>query len=129
MNNLPDALHKVVVETPEGEEDKVYPLHVNIPQPTGTDLPIQTHELEDAVKTLGFYHSLYSLKSDHVKEMIKKGIDWVDRMNTRKLPRRDIWMSFFAQLILGTLLGLVAVVLTPKALKNTIKTSNTRFYH
>ena len=74
----------------------MYPSHAKIPQPHGIDLPIQTHELEDAVKILGFYHSLDTPKSDHTKEMIKKRIDWVDRMNTRKPPRRDAWMSFFA---------------------------------
>ena len=34
LNNLLYAHHEVIVETPEGEEDKVYPLHVNVPQPT-----------------------------------------------------------------------------------------------
>ena len=72
--DLPNALREVVVETPAREEDKVYPSHAKIPQPHGIDLPIQTHELEDAVKICGFYHSLDASKSDHVKEMIKRGI-------------------------------------------------------
>ena len=54
MNDLPTNPCKVVVETPSGEENKVYPLHVKIPQPNGTNLPIQTHALEGAVKMLGF---------------------------------------------------------------------------
>ena len=116
MKDLPDAPHTVVVATAEGEEDTVYPSHVTIPQPNGTDLPIRTHELEDAVKMLSFYHSLDASKSEHVKEMIKKGVDWVDRMSTGKLLRRDAWMSFFAQLLPGINWGLVAVVLTPKSL-------------
>ena len=116
-NNLPDAPHEVVAETPERQEDKVYPSHVKIPQPNGIDLPIRTHELEDAVKTLGFYHSLDASKSDHVKKIIKKRIDYVDRTNTGKLPRRYASMSFFAQLLPGINRGLVAVVLTPKALQ------------
>ena len=73
--------------------------------------------MEDAVKTLGFYHSPDASKSDHVKEMIKKGIDWVNRTNTGKPPRRDTWMIFFTQLLPGTNWKLVAVVLTPKALQ------------
>ena len=89
MNDLPDAPHEVVVETPEEEEDKVYPSHVKISQPNRIDLPIQTHELEDAVKILGSYHSLDASKSDHIREMIKKGMDWMDRMKAGKLPRRD----------------------------------------
>ena len=66
---------------------------------------------------LGFYHFLDVSKSDHVKEMIKHMIDSVDRMNTGKLPRRDDWMSFFAKLLQGINWGLMAVVLTPKALQ------------
>ena len=90
-----------MVETPAGEEDKVYPLHVNIPQSNGIHIPIRTHELEDTVKLLGFYHSLDASKSDHDKEMIKKGVDWVDRLNTGKLPVRYAWISFFARLLPG----------------------------
>ena len=54
LSNLPDSPYEVVTETPEGEEDKVYPSHVKIPQPNGIDVPIWTHGLEDAVKMLGF---------------------------------------------------------------------------
>ncbi len=60
----------------------MYRLYRKVPQPNGFDLTIQTHGLEDAVKMLGFYHSLDASKSDRIKELIKKGIDWVDRMNT-----------------------------------------------
>ena len=75
MNNLPDAPHKIVVKTSEGEEDKVCPLRVKIPQPKGIDLSVRTHELEDAVKILGLYHTLDASKSDHVEKMMKKGSD------------------------------------------------------
>ena len=96
---FPTTPFKFVVETPAGYEDKVYLSHVKIQLLNGIDLPIRTHELQDAVKILGFYHFLDSLKSDHVKEMIKIGIGWVDRMKTGKLLRRDAWMSFFTQLV------------------------------
>jgi hypothetical protein len=50
-------------------------------------------------------------------------------MKTGKLPRRDAWMSFFAQLLPGINWGLVTVVLTPKALQRySIKTYATKFY-
>ena len=94
----------------------MYPSYVKIPQPNGIDLPIQTHELEDAVNMLGFRHSLDASTNDHVKEMIKKGIDWVDRMNTVKRSTRDTWMSFSAKLLPGINRGLMTGVLTPKAL-------------
>jgi hypothetical protein len=114
LKNLPDTPHEVVVKTPEGEEDKVYPLYIKIPQPNGTDLQIRTHELEDAVKMLGFYLSLGASKSEHVEEMIKKGINWVDRMNTGKLTRRA-WTNFFVHLLPGINWGLVVMVLTKGA--------------
>ena len=38
---------------------------------------------------LGFYYSLNAKKSEHVKEMVKKGVDWVDKMSTNKGPCRD----------------------------------------
>ena len=37
--------------------------------------------------------------------MIRKGIDWVDRMKIGKLSRTDAWMSLFAQLLLGNEVG------------------------
>ena len=49
--------------------------------------------------------------------MIKKGANWVDRMKTGKLPRRDAWMSAFAQLLPGINWGLLAVVIAEKALQ------------
>ena len=62
VNNLPAASYEVIVKTPAGEEDKVYPSNGKIPQQNGINLPIRTHELEDAVKMLGFYHSLDASK-------------------------------------------------------------------
>ena len=92
-------------------------MHVTVKQPDGTRQPIRTHDLEDAVKMLGFYYSLDAKKSKHVKEMVKKGVDCVDKMNTSKVPCRDAWMSFFAQILPGINWGLVVVVLSPKVLQ------------
>ena len=69
------------------KQGNVYPSHVKIPQPNGINLPIRTHELEDTVKMLGFYHSIDAPKSNHVKEMIKKGVDWVDRSINKENPK------------------------------------------
>jgi len=44
-------------------------------------------------------------------------VDCVDKMNTSKVPCRDAWMSFFAQILPGINWGLVVVVLSPKALQ------------
>ena len=62
VNNLPAASYEVIVKTPAGEEDMVYPSHAKIPQPSGIGLPIWTHGLEDAVKMLGFYQSMDASK-------------------------------------------------------------------
>ena len=70
MNNFLYAPREVIVKTPEVEKDKVYPSHSKIPTPNGIGLPIRTHELEDAVKMLAFYHSLDASKIDHVKELL-----------------------------------------------------------
>ena len=96
---LIDRLRERHTSMPDGSEYKA-PAHVTVKQPDGSRQPIRTHDLEDAVKMLGFYYSLDAENNEHVKEMVKKGIDWVDKMNTRKVPCRDAWMSFFAQLIL-----------------------------
>ena len=93
MNNLAIDPYEVTVKTPTGEEDKVYPSHVKIPEPHEINFPIRAHALKEAVNMFGFYYSLGAPKSGHVKEMIKNGIDWVDRTKTRKLSRRDAWMS------------------------------------
>ena len=92
-------------------------MHAKIPQSNGIYLPIMTHQVEDAVKTLGFCHTLGASKINHVKLMIKKGTDWVDRMSTGKLLRRGVWMTFFAQLLQGITWGLVTIVFTPTALQ------------
>ena len=101
---------------PEGSEYTAQ-AHVTVKQPDGSRKPIMTHDLEDGLKMLGFYYSLDAKKSQHVKEMVKKGIDWVNKMNTKKVPCRDAWMSFFAQLLPGINWGMIAVVLSPKILQ------------
>ena len=113
---LIDRLKERYTSMPEGSEYTA-PAHVTVKQPDGSRKPIRTHDMEDAVKMLGFYYSLDAGKSQHVKEMVKKGVDWVDKMNTRKVPCRDAWMSFFAQLLPGINWGMVAVVLSPEILQ------------
>ena len=58
----------------------MYPLHVKTPHSNGTDLKRWTPEVEDPLKMLGVYQYRDASKSEHAKEMIKKGIDWVDRI-------------------------------------------------
>ena len=81
-NEHQDAPHEVVAETPNREEDKGYPSHAKIPQPTGVDFPIWRHELEDAVKMLGFITLWIPQQVTISRRKLQKGIDLVDRMNT-----------------------------------------------
>ena len=87
---LVDRLKERYNSIPEGCEYSV-PAHVTVKQPDGSRQPIRTHDMEDAVKMLGFYYSLDAKKSEHVKGMVKKGIDWVDKMNTSKVLRTPPW--------------------------------------
>ena len=81
--------------------------------------------MQDAVKMLGFYHSLDPDDHPHIKEMVKKGIDWVDKVATSNLRPRKVWMRFFAQILPGINWGSVATVLKPEALQKAYQ----RFYY
>ena len=56
-------------------------------------------------------------KSTMSKKVIRKGIDWVNRMKIQKLPRTDAWMSLFSQLLPRMKWERVVVVLTPNDLQ------------
>ena len=118
VNELPSIGHEFVVNGPNGEQPVVHPAHVTIPQPDGSNAPIRTHDLKDAVKMLGFYHALDPKEHPHVDAMVKKGVDWVDKIATGNLHPRDVWMGFFAQILPGINWGLVATVLHPQALQD-----------
>ena len=95
------AEYEFVIDGPNGAQPVAYPAHVRILQLDGTKKPTRTHKLKDAVKMLGFYHSLNPEEHPHVKEMVKKGVNWVDKVSTRHLPPREVWMGFFAQILPG----------------------------
>ena len=57
--------------------------------------------------------------------MVKKGIDWVDKVATKNSRPREVWMDFFAQILPGINWGLVATVLKPEALQKAYQ----RFYY
>ena len=120
LRDLPEPQCEITIPTPEGQDDLVCPSHVSVPQPHGSSLPICTHEITNAVKMLGYYHSLDAKKSKHVEEIIAKGVDLVNRLSTEKgtgkLLRRDGWMNLFAQLMPAVNWGLVAVMFSPEKL-------------
>ena len=67
--------HLCLIEGGEQACSMVYPAHVTIPHPDGSRKPIKTHDLQDTVKILGFYHSLDPKDNPHIKEMVQKCID------------------------------------------------------
>ena len=50
-------------------------------------------------------------------EMVKKGLDWAERLQTKPLQPWDSWLSFQLQLIPSMTLGLVPVILSPVAME------------
>ncbi len=58
---------------PEGDE--MLPSHITIPQPTGPDLPIITHEVTTASKMLRVHFFLAGNSATHVENMVPKGLD------------------------------------------------------
>jgi hypothetical protein len=65
---------------------------------------------------LGFEFSPAGNSLTHMEGMVMKGLDWVDCLHTRLLPRRDTWLNFYLQLFPGMAWGLVIVCMEPKKL-------------
>ena len=60
---LINRLNEQYSSMPEGSEYTAQ-AHVTVKQPDGSRKPIMTHDLEDAVKMLGFYYSLDAKKAN-----------------------------------------------------------------
>jgi hypothetical protein len=101
--------------------DAMYPAHIIIPQPDGTEMPIITHDVMTPLKMLGVHFSPAGDSPTHVKHMVQKGLDWVDCLCTKLVSREDAWLRFFLQLFPGILWGLVTVCMTPKQLAGCIQ--------
>jgi hypothetical protein len=113
MKSLQDLLEPTCFIKHEGE---LLPSHISILQPDETNAPIVTHDVMTASKMLGFEFSPAGNSLTHVEGMVMKGLDWVDCLHTRPLPRRDAWLSFYLQFFLGMAWGLVIVCMEPKKL-------------
>jgi hypothetical protein len=86
-----------------------YPSHICIPQPTGPNAPIKTHDVATALKMFGVHFSPASNSITHVDHIVEKGLDWVDRLYTKPVSCRDAWLSFYFQLFPTISRGLVTV--------------------
>ncbi len=107
LSNLPEPSLYISVG------NKLCPLHISIPQPVGPDAPIITHDVTTASKMLGVHFSPAGNSLTHVKHMVQKGLDWVDCLLSKPLPRRDALLSFYMQLFPGIWGGLVTICLSP----------------
>jgi len=112
LKDLPPAKAEVI-----GKDGSIAPAHVSIPQPDGSTAWIQTFEVTEASKMLGLHFAPCGNSKTHIEKMRQKGLDWVDCLNTKPLPRRDAWFSFDMQLFPAMSWGLVAVVMSPKKLE------------
>jgi len=106
LGDLPEPVWYILVG------DKLCPSHITIPQPVGPDAPIVTHDVTTALKMLGVHFSPAGNSLTHVEHMVQKGLDWVDCLLSKPLPRRDAWLSFYMQLFPGISWGLVTVCLS-----------------
>jgi hypothetical protein len=89
------------------------PSHMRVPLPDGTSAPIPTLRNEDASFMLGIGVGPASGGTTHVREMARKGYNWVDRMKSRPLPHDLAWRSFIHQLQPGIMWGITTVVMSP----------------
>jgi len=90
--------------------------HIVVPQPDGSVAPIPTLDCKQPSKMLGIHFAPLDDGKEHILQMCKKGMEWADRIETRPLPSRDAWLSYFLQLFPGMSWGLATVCLSPKQL-------------
>ena len=74
---------------------KLAPSHISIPQPNGAPANIPTMDVSEATKMLGVLFAPVGNGIPHIKMMREKGLEWVDKLTTRPLPKRDAWLSLF----------------------------------
>ena len=85
------------------------PSHISIPQPYRSMVPIPTLEVDEPSKMLGVYICPAGEGIKHV--------GWLDRLQTKPLPTKDVWLSFFLQLYPGMSWGLPTIIMPPNKLE------------
>ena len=79
------------------------------PQPDGTRVPIHLKAISDPEKKLGVYTCPMGNFSYHVEQILTIGIEYVERLGSRRLPARDAWMGTHYQLLPKLIHGAAAV--------------------
>jgi len=115
LSQLPDPVALVEVKQKDGSV-KLAPSHISIPQPNGAPVYIPTMDVSEATKMLGVLFAPIGNGIPHIEMMREKGLDWVDKLKTRPLHKRDAWLSLFIQLYPAMAYGLASAVISPKKL-------------
>ncbi len=74
---LPDLIAPITLSTSE-----IASLHLQVPLPDGTTAPIPTLRNKDASLLLGIYLGPTSRGEPHIREMVRKGYTWADRLKS-----------------------------------------------
>ena len=93
------------------------PSHISIPHPDGSRVPIPTLGVDEPSNMLGLYFCLAGEGKKHVTSMTANGNEWLDRLQTKPLPTRDAWLSFFLQLYPEMIWGLSTVIMPTNKLE------------
>ncbi len=113
IKSIQDLLEPMAFIT---EGDRTLPLHITITQPDRSLVPIVTHDVTTPSKVLGVNFTPAGNCLIHVEQVVQKGLDLVECLRTKPVPRRNAWLSFYLQLLPAIVWGLVTVCLHPKKL-------------
>jgi hypothetical protein len=100
---------------------RTYPSHICIPQPTGPDAYIETHDVTTVSKMLGVHFSPAGNSTTHIDHMVEKSLDWVERLQSKPLSCSNAWLSMYFQLFSAISWGLVTVCMQPSKLDRKIQ--------
>ena len=88
-----------------------------IPQPDGTDLPIELKDCTEATETLGVFTSPASKSFDQLDKMLSKAYTWSDRVSTSNLAPWEVWQSFYSQAMPSARYGLGPLMAPPRVVE------------
>ncbi len=71
---------------------------LKITNPDGTKSPIKQEKVTELKKTLGIYNSPSGGNEGHLRYILKKATQWVNRMKNGHLPSHVTWIAYKYQL-------------------------------
>ena len=75
--------------------------HICVPQPEGDPVYIVTKDVKDPSKMLGVQFVPAGNGVPRMEMMREEGLDWEDKLQSRPLPTRNVWLSSSCSYILG----------------------------